>query len=118
MAHSPRRSGFALLVLAASLALSGHGAAPRLAEKPRKLKAPVDTYRVVQAHPHDPSAYTQGLIYRDGFIFESTGLNGRSTLRKVRVSTGEVLQQRRIDPAYFAEGLADWHGEVVQLTWG
>jgi glutamine cyclotransferase len=116
MPSSPRRSRFVLLVLAASLALPGL-APPLRAEKLRKLKAPVDTYRVVQAYPHDPSAYTQGLIYRDGFLFESTGLNGRSTLRKVRVSTGEVVQQRRIEPAYFAEGLAEWRGQLVQLTW-
>src|SRR5688500_13044627 len=49
-------------------------------------------YRVVKAYPHDPTAYTQGLIYRDGVLYESTGLNGRSTLRKVKLETGEVLQ--------------------------
>jgi glutaminyl-peptide cyclotransferase len=78
---------------------------------------PVDSYRVVKSYPHDPSAYTQGLIYRDGFLFESTGLNGRSSLRKVRLETGEVVQQRRIDQAHFAEGLADWKDQLVQLTW-
>ena len=78
---------------------------------------PVDTYRVVKAYPHDTSAYTQGLIYRDGFLYESTGLNGRSTLRKVRLETGEVVQQRRVDRAHFAEGLADWNDQLVQLTW-
>jgi len=110
------RVPWAWLVVAACLATSG--APELLALKTQKApKAPVDTYRVVQAYPHDPSAYTQGLIYRDGVMYESTGLNGRSTLRKVRVSTGEVLEQRRIDPAYFAEGLADWHGQLVQLTW-
>lgn len=79
--------------------------------------ATVDTYRVVNAYPHDPAAYTQGLIYRDGFLFESTGLNGRSTLRKVRLETGEVVQQHRVDGAYFAEGLAHWKHQLVQLTW-
>ena len=78
---------------------------------------PVDTYRVVKVYPHDPSAYTQGLIYRDGFLYESTGLNGSSSLRKVRLETGEVVQQRRIDRAHFAEGLADWNDQLVQLTW-
>jgi glutamine cyclotransferase len=78
---------------------------------------PVDTYRVVNVYPHDPSAYTQGLIYRDGFLYESTGLHGSSSLRKVKLETGEVVQQRRIDRAQFAEGLADWKDELVQLTW-
>ena len=79
--------------------------------------APVQSYRVVKAYPHDANAYTQGLIYRDGFLYESTGLNGRSTLRKVRLDTGEVVQQRSVDRTYFAEGLAEWDGQLVQLTW-
>ena len=78
---------------------------------------PVDAFRVVKSYPHDPAAYTQGLIYRNGFLFESTGLNGQSTLRKVKLETGEVVQQHRVDAAYFAEGLAEWNGQLVQLTW-
>ena len=78
---------------------------------------PVDTYRVINVFPHDPAAYTQGLIYRDGLLYESTGLRGSSSLRKVRLETGEVLQQRRVDQAHFAEGLADWKDQLVQLTW-
>jgi glutamine cyclotransferase len=80
-------------------------------------RAPVDTFRVVRSYPHDPAAYTQGLIYLGGFLFESTGLNGQSTLRKVRLETGEVVQRRRLDSAYFAEGLSEWRGQLVQLTW-
>jgi len=80
-------------------------------------RASVDTFRVVKSYPHDPAAYTQGLLYRDGFLFESTGLNGRSTLRKVKLETGEVVQHHRLDAAYFAEGLAEWNGQLVQLTW-
>jgi glutaminyl-peptide cyclotransferase len=57
------------------------------------------------------------LIYRDGFLFESTGLKGQSTLRKVKLETGEVVQQHRVASAYFAEGLAEWGGQLVQLTW-
>ncbi len=74
-------------------------------------------YQVVSVYPHDSRAYTQGLIYRDGFLYESTGLNGRSTLRKVNLQTGEVIQQIAVDPRYFAEGLTDWGGRLVQLTW-
>jgi glutamine cyclotransferase len=74
-------------------------------------------YKVVKAYPHDPTAYTQGLIFRDGFLYESTGLNGRSTLRKVRLETGEVLQQRVLDAKHFGEGLTEFQGQLVQLTW-
>lgn len=80
-------------------------------------RAVVDGYRVVNVYPHDADAYTQGLIYRDGFLFESTGLNGRSTVRKVKLETGEVVQQHRVNQAHFAEGLTEWNGQLVQLTW-
>lgn len=78
---------------------------------------PVYTFRVVNVYPHDPTAYTQGLIYREGFLYESTGLNGRSTLRKVKLETGEVLQRHRLDQAHFGEGLTVWNDRLVQLTW-
>src|SRR5690606_38404664 len=74
-------------------------------------------FEVVASYPHDPSAFTQGLIFRDGYLYESTGLNGRSSLRKVDLATGRVLRERSIAPQYFAEGLTDWGGELVQLTW-
>jgi glutamine cyclotransferase len=74
-------------------------------------------YRIVHAYPHDPDAYTQGLLFRDGFLYESTGLNGHSSLRKVRLESGEVVQRVTVADRYFAEGLADWHDELVQLTW-
>jgi len=75
------------------------------------------TYEVVQAYPHDPTAFTQGLIYLDGFLYESTGLYGQSSLRKVDLETGEVLQQVDIPEKYFAEGLTEWDDTLVQLTW-
>lgn len=74
-------------------------------------------YRVVNSYPHDSGAFTQGLIYRDGFLYESTGLNGRSTLRKVRLETGQVVQEHKVDTKYFAEGLTDWENRLIQLTW-
>ncbi len=74
-------------------------------------------YRIVHVYPHDTGAYTQGLIYRDGFLYESTGLHGQSTLRKVRLESGEVVQQVPVDAQYFAEGLTDWGVSLVQLTW-
>jgi glutaminyl-peptide cyclotransferase len=82
------------------------------------VAAPVSYgYEVVREYPHDPEAFTQGLIFRDGFLYESTGLTGRSSLRKVRLETGEVLQRQDVDAAYFAEGLTDWRGQLLQLTW-
>ena len=78
---------------------------------------PMWGYSVVNVYPHDPGAYTQGLLYRDGFLFESTGLSGRSTLRKVRLESGEVIQRFAVDAKYFAEGLTDWGTQLIQLTW-
>jgi glutaminyl-peptide cyclotransferase len=114
MMISPARRGLFTLALAgaASCLVSGNGTG-LLAQ----ARASVDTFRVVKSYPHDTSAYTQGLIYRNGFLFESTGRLGQSTLRKVTLETGEVVQQHRVDAAYFAEGLAEWNGELVQLTW-
>jgi glutamine cyclotransferase len=74
-------------------------------------------YEVLHVYPHDREAFTQGLIVRDGFFYESTGLNGRSTLRKVEVQSGKVVQQRSVDARYFAEGLTDWGSVLLQLTW-
>jgi glutamine cyclotransferase len=72
---------------------------------------------VIHTYPHDANAYTQGLICRDGFLYESTGLNGRSSLRKVELETGRVIQQRDVASNYFAEGLTDWRDRLIQLTW-
>lgn len=103
---------YTLPILAASLVLLADGRKTAAQSRP-----PVYGYRIVNSYSHDPQAYTQGLIYRSGFLYESTGLNGRSTLRRVRLETGEVLQQERVDPTYFAEGLTDGNGRLIQLTW-
>src|ERR1700728_3490526 len=76
-----------------------------------------DGYRVVHTYPHDPQAYTQGLLYEDGYLYESTGLNGRSSLRMVDLETGRVLQRATVQANYFAEGLAPWGSALIQLTW-
>jgi glutamine cyclotransferase len=75
------------------------------------------TYEVVKVYPHDPQAFTQGLIFLDGFFYESTGLYGESSLRKVQIETGEVLQSVELSPAYFGEGLTDWDDSLVLLSW-
>jgi glutamine cyclotransferase len=81
--------------------------------------APVPTfgYQVVRSYPHDRNAFTQGLIFRDGVLYEGTGLNGRSGIRKVKLETGEVLQMKALSPEYFGEGITDWNDQIVQLTW-
>jgi glutamine cyclotransferase len=79
--------------------------------------APIWGYQVVRSYPHDRSAFTQGIIFRDGVFYEGTGLNGRSGIRKVKVETGEVLQVKPLPQEYFGEGITDWNGQIVQLTW-
>lgn len=76
-----------------------------------------DGYQIVHAYPHDPNAFTQGLVYVDGHLYESTGLNGRSSLRMVELPTGRVLQHHELPAEYFGEGLTNWGASLVQLTW-
>lgn len=74
-------------------------------------------YRVVESFPHDPEAFTQGLLFRDGRLLESTGGYGASTLREVDLETGRVLRERRLGEGLFGEGLALVRDRLVQLTW-
>jgi glutaminyl-peptide cyclotransferase len=78
---------------------------------------PLLGYKVVRSFPHDRQAFTQGLVYLDGVLYEGTGMNGKSGIRKVRLETGEVLQVRPLDAQYFGEGIAIWKRDLVQLTW-
>jgi len=78
---------------------------------------PIYDYRVVQTYPHDPDAYTQGLFYRDGHLYESTGQIGRSTIRKVNIADGRVLQSVAIPPGRFGEGIVDWGRQIISITW-
>ena len=78
---------------------------------------PVYSYEIVHTYPHDPDAYTQGLIFDQGQLLESTGRNGKSSLRRVDLETGKVLQRVVVPEEYFAEGIALLHEKVYQLTW-
>lgn len=71
----------------------------------------------MRVYPHDRSAYTQGLVYIDGYLYEGTGMNGQSSLRKVNIETGEVLQRHDLGSEYFGEGIALLEGKLFQLTW-
>ena len=75
------------------------------------------TYLVVARYPHDPEAFTQGLVYVDGTLYEGTGINGRSSLRRVDLLSGSVLQRTALDNAFFGEGIAVWEDRIIQLTW-
>ena len=131
MRRTPARGGIhsvkgAAALFAFLLACGAGGGTPTPApETPTPVTAPpaetgpppVLGHRVLREFPHDPQAFTQGLFFHDGALYESTGLRGESTLRRVALETGEVLQQRPLLPALFGEGAALADGRIVQLTW-
>ena len=93
------------------------GTPTRKPARPLSLEpAPILKFDVVAEYPHDPEALTQGLIYTGGFLYESTGLQGHSSLRKVELKTGQVIQQRAVDSRFVGEGLTEWRGQLIQLT--
>jgi len=92
-------------------------AAAHTSPAPEPSDVPVYGYRVIRAYPHDPAAFTQGLAWADGFLYEGTGLEGRSSLRKVDLKTGRVLKIRRLAKGCFGEGIALCGDRLVQLTW-
>jgi glutamine cyclotransferase len=109
------------LVLLAALLTAGPVGCNRTVEPPATTTTtpPVInyTYRIVNTYPHDRGAFTEGLIYNGGFFYESTGLYGQSSLRRVEPATGRVLQEQAVPPQYFGEGLTLWQDSLVQLTW-
>jgi glutamine cyclotransferase len=82
----------------------------------RQADVPEYGYEVVHTYPHDPMAFTEGLFYLDGFLYESTGLEGQSSIRKVRIETGEVVQKREV-PNHFGEGIVNWKDRLIELTY-
>lgn len=83
------------------------------------LAAPLQAqdYRVIASYPHDSGAFTEGLFYLDGALYESTGLDGKSDIRSVRVEDGKVLRRVKLPPHYFGEGIVPWKDEILSLTW-
>ncbi len=84
---------------------------------PGKEAVPIYGFEVVHAFPHDPGAYTQGLVFHAGTLLESTGQVHHSSLRRVELETGKVLQQAEVAAPYFAEGITLLNGKIYQLTW-
>src|SRR5215467_13053392 len=84
---------------------------------PLPARAPEYTFTILHTFPHDPTAFTQGLAWRDGFLYEGTGLKGRSSLRKVRLETGEIVRQIDLAPEFFGEGITFYKDKIIQLTW-
>jgi glutamine cyclotransferase len=102
--------GLTFFLVAAAFAVWSQTAA-------RAKHPPEYTYAVVQSFPHDPDAFTQGLVYHNGFLYEGTGLEGRSSLRRVRLETGEIVQRLDLPYEYFGEGIALVRNQILQLTW-
>jgi glutaminyl-peptide cyclotransferase len=78
---------------------------------------PIYEVEVVHTYPHDAAAFTEGLFYLNGYLYESTGLEGHSSIRKERLETAEVMQKIDIPAQYFGEGIVDWRGRLISLTW-
>lgn len=102
-----RKAVFAVMLLFGAVCLSGNEAAA----------GNLWWARSVAEYPHDPSAFTQGLIIHEGGLYESTGIYGASTLRLVDLETGNVKRKRSLEDAYFAEGIAVFGDRLYQLTW-
>ena len=108
----------------ASLGMAAGAAVPFLLslivhgyQAPPGGNVPLQGYQVVRSYPHDPDAFTQGLQYVDGVFYEGTGLNGRSSIRKVKIETGEVLQKRDLPQEHFGEGITVFKSDLIELTW-
>jgi glutamine cyclotransferase len=102
----------ALIVLAISVVVIFF-----ISTSPEEAEPQEYSYSIVNTFPHDKTAFTQGLLIDDGVLYESTGLYDNSSLRRVELETGEVLQAYKLPHQYFGEGIAVFEGKIVQLTW-
>jgi glutamine cyclotransferase len=99
------------LILAAALAAGACSSSTQASATPEY------TYEIVHTYPHDPGAFTQGLLFLNGVLYEGTGLEEQSSIRKVKLETGEVLQKRDVPGEYFGEGIVNWKDRLLELTW-
>jgi glutamine cyclotransferase len=107
------------IVTVGVLMVIGSGRTPGFASQlaPAGDRLPMYGYQVVRVYPHDPRAFTQGLQYVDGYLYEGTGQVGQSSIRKVELETGKVLQSRNVPSPHFGEGITVWKNEIIELTW-
>src|ERR1051326_1389598 len=104
-ARPSRRAALAVLIFAATSLVRAYAAIPEYSAV------------IVKSHPHDPAAFTEGLLYDKGRLYESTGRSGQSSIREVNLETGEVTRRQNLDPEYFGEGIVIWKDRLIQLTW-
>jgi glutamine cyclotransferase len=114
--------GISPLVFGQSPLLNTSGAASPLYGKQylaanKTTVTPIYGYRVINVYPHDPDAFTQGLTFYQGDIYEGTGLYGNSSLRKIELATGKILKVHHLPAKYFGEGITIWRNKLIQLTW-
>ncbi len=91
------------------------GLVPQVGSTPQSV--PVQSAQIVATFPHDNRAFTEGLFWQDGYLYESTGELNRSGIRKVRLSDGKVMARVAVDPPFYGEGIAPWNGTILSLTW-
>jgi glutaminyl-peptide cyclotransferase len=91
------------------------GLLPQVGSTPQSV--PVQSAQIVATFPHDNRAFTEGLFWQDGYLYESTGELNRSGIRKVRLSDGKVMARVAVDPPFYGEGIAPWNGTILSLTW-
>ena len=111
----PRMKNKRILIIIAALAIIGVAVWFVLFSSPKGIR--IQTVNVVKAMPHDEQAFTQGLYFQDGHLFEGTGQEGTSGIRKVTPDNGTVVQQQDLAPPYFGEGIVGWKDRIYQLTW-
>ncbi|MBI5099363.1 MAG: glutaminyl-peptide cyclotransferase [Nitrospirae bacterium] len=83
----------------------------------KSSSTPVFTYTIINTYPHDFHAFTQGLVFNDGLMYEGTGLKGQSTLRSIKLETGKILKVRKLSEEFFGEGITVYGNKIIQLTW-
>jgi glutamine cyclotransferase len=105
---------FAILVFSVQICLSN---TDNDNEKFTPTFAPIFYYEIIDVFPHDPQAFTQGLVWEDGLLYEGTGLYGASSLRKVELEIGKILQLYQLPDIYFGEGITIFEDRIYQLTW-
>ena len=99
------------------LALAACGQASQPAPPAPAVQTPTYGYRIAATYPHDRRAFTQGLIFLDGWLYESTGQIGQSTIRQVNLEDGRVLQSVSIPRGQFGEGIVDWGDQIINISW-